>query len=174
MLAKTPSQYEFRRVAQEQSEDAATKNRGGDLMFFSRPGERRDGDPEVPEAVANAAFELKDNGEIARKLIKTDKGYHVVMRTGHRDKMSMSFEEAKERLSMLVQRDERKNAIEAAIDALEKTYPVTLHEENLKDVVIDLSGGPSEPIAAPLDPSLDKPAADAPAPVTGERKPSAD
>ena len=171
MLAKTPSQYEFRRTAQEQSEDAATKSRGGDLTFFSKPGERRGDDPEVPEAVASAAFELKENGEIARKLIKTDKGYHIVMRTGHRDKMSMTFEEAKERLTMLVQREERKNAIEAAIGALEKTYPITLHEENLKDVVIDLSGGPAEPGAGSLDPTLGKPVADAPAPKAGEPKP---
>jgi peptidyl-prolyl cis-trans isomerase C len=174
MLAKAPSQYEFRRIAQEQSEDAATKSRGGDLTFFSRPAERRDGDPEVPEAVANAAFELKDNGEIARKLIKSDKGYHIVMRTGHRDKMSMSFEESKERLAMLVQRDQRKNAIESAIDALEKKYPVALHEENLKDVVIDLSGGPSEPGAGPLEPSIVKPTANIPAPEPGEGKPSAE
>ncbi|MCK9462338.1 MAG: peptidyl-prolyl cis-trans isomerase [Proteobacteria bacterium] len=160
MLAKTPSQYEFRRIAQERSEDAASKNRGGDLTFFPRTAERRDGDPEVPEAVANAAFELKENGEVARKLVKTDKGYHLVMRTGHREKMSMTFEEAKERLTMLVQRDDRKNAIDAAIDALEKKYPVTLHEENLKDVVIDLSGGPpAEQAAGPLEPAaLEKPA----------------
>ena len=170
MLAKTPSQYEFRRAAQEQSEDAATKNRGGDLTFFSKPAERREGDPEVPEAVVSAAFELKENGEIARKLIKTDKGYHIVMRTGHREKMSMSFEEAKERLAMLVQREERKNAIEAAIDALEKTYPIALHEENLKDVVIDLSGGPAEPGGGPLEPSLEKPIVDTPAPKTAEPK----
>ena len=171
MLAKTPSQYEFRRKAQDLSEDAATKSRGGDLTFFARPAERRDGDPEVPEAVANAAFELKENGELARKLVKSDKGYHIVMRTGHRDKMSMSFEEAKERLVMLVQREDRKTAIETAITALEKRFPVALHEENLKDVVIDLSGGPSDPTAGTLDPSMEKPVPNAPAPETAEKKP---
>jgi peptidyl-prolyl cis-trans isomerase C len=170
MLAKTPSQYEFRRAAQEQSEDAATKTRGGDLTFFPRSAEKREGDPDVPEAVVNAAFELKENGEIARKLVKTDKGYHIVMRTGHREKMSMSFEEAKERLTMLVQREERKNAIEAAINALEKTYPITLHEENLKDVVIDLSGGPAEPGGSPLEPALGRPVANGPDPKAEEPK----
>lgn len=164
MLAKTPSQYEFRRAAQEQSEDGATKNRGGDLTFFTRPGERGEGDPEVPEAIANAAFGLKENGEIARSLVKTDKGYHLVMRTGHRDKMSMTFEEAKERLGMLVQREQRKEAIEAKIGALEKAYPITLHEENLKDVVIDLSGGPAN---SPGDELMDPGSAPSPHEVLG-------
>jgi peptidyl-prolyl cis-trans isomerase C len=144
MLAKSPSQYEFRRIAQEQSEDAATKSRGGDLTFFPRQAERGPEDPEVPEAVAAAAFELKENGQIARKLVKSDKGYHIVMRTGHRDKMNLSFEDAKDRLSVLVKRDARKSAIEAAIDGLEKRFPITMHEENLKDVVIDLSEGAKE------------------------------
>ncbi len=39
----------------------------------------------------------------------------------------------------------RKNKVEADIEALKKRFPVELHEENLKDVVIDLSGGPPEP-----------------------------
>jgi peptidyl-prolyl cis-trans isomerase C len=154
MLAKAPSQYEFRRIAQEKSEDASTKARGGDLTFFARPAERGPEDPEVPEAVANAAFELKDNGEIAKKLVKSDAGYHIVMRTGHRDKMSLSFEDAKDRLSVLVRREARKNAIEAAIDALEQRFPIEMHEENLKDVVIDLSGGPTQGAAGSLEGAL--------------------
>lgn len=154
MLAKSPSQYEFRRIAQEQSEDAATKSRGGDLTFFPRAAERGPEDPEVPEAVASAAFGLRENGQIARELVKSDKGYHIVMRTGHREKMNLSFEDAKDRLSVLVKREERKNAIEAAIDALERRYPIAMHEENLKDVVIDLSDGAKEPGpgAAPGEP----------------------
>ena len=144
---KEPSQYEFRRLAQENSEDEATRLRGGDLTFFPRPSERREDDPEVPDAVAEAAFALEENGDISQELVKTDAGFHVVMRTGHRDKMDLSFEEARDRLVMLVKREQRKEAVEAAIDALKERFPVKLHEEHLKDVVIDLSGGPPEPNA---------------------------
>ncbi len=145
ILAKKPSQYEFRRMAQENSEDESTKLRGGDLTFFCRPEDRREGDPEVPKILADAVFALKNNGDIHDKLVETDKGYHIVMRTGHRKKMSLSFEEAKDRLILLVKREMRKNSVEAGIDALKKEFEVELHEENLKDVVIDLSGGPPEP-----------------------------
>ena len=145
ILAKKPSQYEFRRMAQENSEDESTRLRGGDLTFFSRPQDSREGDPKVPKALADAVFSLKENGEIHDKLVETEMGSHIVMRTGHREKMSLSFEEAQDRLTLLVKRETRKDSVEAGIDALKKEFAVKLHEENLKDVVIDLSGGPPEP-----------------------------
>jgi parvulin-like peptidyl-prolyl isomerase len=147
VLKKKPSQYEFRRLAQENSEDEDTRLRGGDLTFFPRPAEHREGDPKVEPEVAEAAFTIKENGDVHPQLVKSSKGYHVIMRTGHRDKMDLSFEDSKDRLVLLVKREERKNKVEAAIDALKEKFPVELHEENLKEVVIDLSGGPPEPNA---------------------------
>jgi len=144
IISKKPSQYEFRKMAQEKSEDSATKLRGGDLTFFPRVEARADGDPEVPSEVVEAAFGLKENGQVSDKIVKSDKGYHIIMRTGHRKAMELSFEEAKDRLGLLVKREDRKNRTEAAIDALKDRFDVTLHEENLKEVVIDLSGGPKQ------------------------------
>jgi len=137
-----PSQYNFRKLAQEKSEDEATKMRGGDLTFFSKPEERRKGDPKIAPAIVKAVFSINKNGDIYNSLIKTDDGYHILMRTGYRKKMKLSFEDARDRIALLVKRETRKNKTEAAIDALTQKYKVTLHEENLKDVVIDLSGGP--------------------------------
>ncbi len=141
---KKVSQHEFRRMAQEQSQDEDTKLRGGDLTFLTRTADRKEEDePQVPEQVVEAAFKLDKNGAIYPELIKSEQGYHIVMRTGHRDKMDLSFEDAKERLTVLVRREKRKDAIENAIDGLKKKFPVEAFEENLKYVVIDLSVGPS-------------------------------
>ncbi|MDD5306293.1 MAG: peptidyl-prolyl cis-trans isomerase [Deltaproteobacteria bacterium] len=147
VLKKKPSQHEFRRLAQENSEDEATRLRGGDLMFFPRTAERKQDDPEVDPAVAEAAFKLKENGEVSPELIKGAKGYHVVMRTGHRDRMDIPYEEAKPRMAVLVQRDLRKDKVEKAVEEIKGRIKVTVSEENLKDVVIDLSSGPPEPDA---------------------------
>jgi parvulin-like peptidyl-prolyl isomerase len=140
-----PSQYEFRRLAQENSEDEATRLRGGDLTFFPMPGEHRGDDPEIPAPVAEAAFRIKENGDILPELVKSDKGFHIIMRTGYRDKMDLGFEETRDRLVMLVQREQRKDDVEKAIDDLQQRFKIELQEENLKDVVIDLTGGPPEP-----------------------------
>jgi hypothetical protein len=67
------------------------------------------------------------------------------MRTGWRDKMDLSFESTRDRLVMLVQRDQRKDAVEKAIDDLRQRFKIEMQEENLKDVVIDLTGGPPAP-----------------------------
>jgi peptidyl-prolyl cis-trans isomerase C len=147
VLKKKPSQHEFRKLAQENSEDEDTRLRGGDLMFFTRPAERKPDDPAVDPAVAEAAFKLRENGEISPQLVKGQKGYHVIMRTGHRDRMDVPFEEAKPRLAVLVQRDLRKDKVEKAVDEIKNRVKVTVYEENLKDVVIDLSSGPPEPDA---------------------------
>ncbi len=142
---KKTSQHEFRRLAQENSEDEATKLRGGDLNFFTRKEDRKENDPDVDTAIVEAAFKLKKNGDIAPGLIKTDKGFHILMRTGHRDKMDLSFEDAKDRLVTLVKREMRKKSVEDAINALKQRFNTEIHEENLKHVVIDLSLGPPKP-----------------------------
>ena len=66
------------------------------------------------------------------------------MRTGHRSKMDLSFEDSKDRIKLLVGRELRKQQVEERIDKLKEKYPVEIFEENLKYVVIDLSqsGGP--------------------------------
>jgi peptidyl-prolyl cis-trans isomerase C len=148
---KKISQHEFRRMAQERSEDEETKLRGGDLTFFTRPAEAKEGDPSIDPAIAEAAFKVKQTGDVYPSLVQTDKGYHIVMRTGHREKMSLSFEDAKERLVALVKREERRTRIEEQIKALEQRFPVQSFEENLKHVVIDLSSpGPDGPMG--MDP----------------------
>jgi peptidyl-prolyl cis-trans isomerase C len=144
MLGKKTSQHEFRRLAQEKTEDTSTKMRGGDLAFFTRPADRKEGDPDIPAAVIEAAFKIEKNGAIHPKLAKSKIGYHLVMRTGHRDRMDLSFEDARDRIAILVRRETRKNSVQEAIDNLKNNFSVEIKEENLKYVVIDLSPGGSE------------------------------
>ena len=143
IIEEKTSQHEFRRLAQEHSDDESTKKRGGDLTFFTKMAERKEGDAEVEPKVGEAAFKIKKNGEVYPKLVESEAGFHIVMRTGHRDKMDLSFEDSKDRLKVLVKRELRKKQIEDAIDALKERFKVEIFEENLKHVVIDLSGPPA-------------------------------
>ncbi len=145
MLADKVSQLEFRRLAQEHSEDKATRTSGGDLAFFTKVEERSEGDSQIDTKIVKAAFKFKKTGEVYPKLVKSSKGYHIVMRTGHRDKMDISFEKARNRLATLVGREQRKEQIGETIEALKEKFGVHVIEENLKYVVIDLSGGPVKP-----------------------------
>lgn len=147
IVSKKTDQREFRKLVQENSEDEATKLRGGDLGFVTLPKDYIEGDPKVDPAVAEAAFKIKENGDVYPELVKTSSGFHILMRTGNRDKMNLSFEDARERLEMIVQRDQRNKKIEDTVEELKNRFKVEVFEENLKYVAIDLSDGPPEPNA---------------------------
>ena len=152
VLSEKVKQQEFRKMAKDNTEDEGTKKHGGDLGFVAKVKDRKEGDPEVPEAIVEAAFKLEKNGEVYPKLVQTDQGYHIIMRTGHRSKMDLSFEDSKDRIKLLVGRELRKQQVEERINKLKEKYPVEISEENLKYVVIDLSqsGGPDN--SAPSEP----------------------
>ncbi len=139
ILDKKVKQQEFRQMAKDNTEDEETKQHGGDLGFFTWAEDRQENDPVVPKALVEAAFKLEKNGEVYPKLIETEKGFHILMRTGHRKKMDFSFEDSKERIKLLVSRDIRKAQVLERINQLKEKYPVEIFEENLKHVVIDLS-----------------------------------
>lgn len=140
ILDRKVKQQDFRKMAKESTEDEETKKQGGDLGFFTRIADRKEGEPEIDPAIVEAVFTLKTNGDVYPKLIQTDKGYHIVMLTGQRKKVDFSFEDSRERLKVLVKRDKRKEAIESSIEKLKERFPVEVYEENLKYVVIELTG----------------------------------
>ncbi len=140
ILDRKVKQQDFRKMAKENTEDAETQKQGGDLGFFTRVADRKKDDPEIDPSIVETVFALKTNGDVYPKLIKTDKGYHIVMLTGQRKKIDFSFEDSRERLKVLVKREKRKEAIESSIEKLKERYPVEIYEENLKYVVIELAG----------------------------------
>ncbi len=152
LLSKKPELHEFRKVAKENTEDEGGKANGGDLGFFTKPEDRAEGDPDVAKPVVDAAFSLKKNSDIYSKPIETDNGYIILMRTGYRAKLDIPFEEAKDRLDVLVRRDLRQKTVEDGIEKLKERFLVNITEENLKHVVIDLSeetsgASPTKPAA---------------------------
>ncbi|MBN2525154.1 MAG: peptidylprolyl isomerase [Deltaproteobacteria bacterium] len=128
-------QYQFRKVAREESEDKATASRGGDLAFFTRDASQSDIAPEVIEA----AYQIHANGELYPQLVKTEAGYHIVMRTGYRKAVDLKYEDARDRIQKLVQRQLHRQKVDEALLSLHKKYSIKLYEENLKHVVIDLT-----------------------------------
>lgn len=76
----------FEDAAKEYSADPGSRTRGGDLGFFTK-GQM------VPE-FEKAAFALK-KGEMTRKPIKSEFGYHIIKLTDTREANIRSFEEVK-------------------------------------------------------------------------------
>jgi peptidyl-prolyl cis-trans isomerase C len=118
----------FRKLVGEFSEDADTKARGGDLQFFSRPSERAEGDPAVPDAVAEAAFSLENLGDVYGQLVRTPAGFHIVRLTSKRKALARTLDHARRPIQNKLWREKREQAVDAFMQQLRAQAKV---EENL-------------------------------------------
>ncbi len=130
----------FRELAEQHNEDLETKTRLGDLQFFSLPAQRLEGDPPVPDAVAEAAFKLEKIGEVAPQLIKTEQGFHIVKLTGKRKELARALDHARRPIQHKLWREKREASIESFVTSLRDKAKV---EENL-EVLSQLKTPPVE------------------------------
>lgn len=112
---------DFVELAKEKSTGPSGKE-GGDLGYFGK-GQM------VPE-FETAAFALKD-GEYTKEPVKTQFGWHVILKTGERDAKPPEFDQVKEQIRQVVLREKyadmltklkEENKLEISDEALKKQY----------------------------------------------------
>jgi len=86
VLQRLKAGEDFAAVAKEVSEDPYTKDKGGELGYFSKG--------EMVQSFEDAAFALKP-GEISN-IVETDYGYHIIKMTDKKDAKTVSLDESKE------------------------------------------------------------------------------
>jgi len=126
----------FREKAKELSIDAETKDRGGDLGYFSKPEERRDDEPEVPKVVADAAWKLDKIGDVTEAPLKTERGYHVIKLTNKKPEMNRSFDSVKRLIENRMLREARRDMMDKFIEDLRNKAKIEIFDENLAKVQI--------------------------------------
>jgi parvulin-like peptidyl-prolyl isomerase len=156
-LQAAPDDMElFRKLAEENTQDAETKPRYGDLRFFSK--EPAEGEAAPPKPVRDAVFALDKTGALAPQAIQSEQGFHVVKMTGERAALERSLEDARRLIQNRLWRKKREDAIERFVGDLRKKGEIKENLALLSQVKID-SQAPATPGAA-LEPSLgdDEPA----------------
>lgn len=144
----------FRSLVEQHTTDEETRPRFGDLRFFSRPSERTETDPDVPAAVAEAAFSIDRIGGVYPELVQTERGFHIVKLTGRRAAMHRTLEEAERPIRNRLHRERREQAIQALIDELRAESDVEENFDVLREVRLDLPEGNSPTVLNPqLDPN---------------------
>jgi len=126
----------FREQAKKHSIDAETRDRGGDLGYFSKPEDRRDDEPQVPAAVARAAWSLQKVGDLAGEPVETDQGFHVVMLTNKKPEMNRSFDSVKRLIENRLLRDARTEVMDKFVEELRAKSDIRFFDENLAKVRI--------------------------------------
>lgn len=118
----------FTDLAKEYSKDDATKDKGGSLGTISY-GDLDDAYDEL----IDAAKKLKD-GEYSTKVITTELGYHVILKTKSYDKKSL--DDLKEKITKILSEDyidANKNSIGlTALQHYRKEYGMDIQDSELK------------------------------------------
>lgn len=139
----------FRQKAREVSLDAETKDRGGDLGYFSKPTERREDEPVLDAKLAEAAWTLANIGDVFGEPVQTSKGFHVVKLTNKRPEMNRTFDSVKRIIESRLLRDKRKEAMDKYVADLRGKANVQVFEENLDKLKVEV-----EPNEAAMPPGM--------------------
>ncbi len=115
VIAKLAKGKKFADLAKENS-TGPTASKGGDLGWFN-PQRMV---PEFSQAVAK----LKDN-EYTKQAIRTQFGYHVILRTGARDGKPPTFEEVKPNISAALEQEH----IQKHINELRKSAKISITKQ---------------------------------------------
>jgi peptidyl-prolyl cis-trans isomerase C len=121
---------DFAKIAREKSIDTGSAKNGGDLGFFSR-GQM------VPE-FEKAAFSLKE-GEVAGP-VQTQFGYHIIKVTGKKEGKVVEFDKVKDLLTQKVSAEKQKEAFDAYMDGLKKSYTVDKNKEAIASMGSSIKG----------------------------------
>ena len=132
----------FRTLVAEFSQDQATKDRGGDLRYFTKDSK------DVPADIVAAAFGLTNLGDVSAP-IKTPNGMAILKLTGRRKALTRTFDEVKTTIKNNLYKDRRKDAMEGFVKRLRDQANIKVDENKLAKVQIEGTGsgfpGPGVP-----------------------------
>lgn len=141
----------FAEFVRQNSEDAATRESGGDLQFFGKPGEskvdRGPAQPEVPPPVALAAYTLDAVGELAREPVKSSAGWHLVQKTGFKRAYKRELNDVKQTIRNKLFRARKTQALEDYVAGLKAKVKIEIDERVLEQAKAPPPG--PEPVLAP-------------------------
>jgi peptidyl-prolyl cis-trans isomerase C len=108
------------RVVRERSTHRESRERDGDLGFFSR-----EGGAAVPAEVAAAAFAMEQVGALSERVVPSahggpanGQGFHVLRLTARREALHRTLQEETARIRTRLERQRREQAEEAAVSAV--------------------------------------------------------
>lgn len=134
----------FRSLSETHNTDPLTSGpRHGDLQFFSADGSRGraaprgNNVPNVPEAVAQAAFAITGIGGIHGEIVETEAGFHIVKLTSRRSALSRSFDEARGPIQNRLWRERRQSAVDEFVAELRQNAEIEENTAALANVRIE-------------------------------------
>ena len=114
----------FRDLVAKYSEDADSRQRGGDLMQFDQKSTL------YPPAVVAATFALKEPGDLS-DLVSTPQGFAILKLTERRPALSRSLDESKTEIQRRLLDDLRNKKKKEFVDEARKQVKIEIFEDEL-------------------------------------------
>jgi peptidyl-prolyl cis-trans isomerase C len=135
----------FADFAKKHSEDKVTRESGGDLQFFAKPGEARVDRPpllgEVAPPVALAAFGVEKVGGIAPAPVKTSAGWHLVQKTGFRRPYKRELADVQTNIRNKLFRLRKSEAMQNYVKDLKEKSKIEVDEKALAEAKVEVKPG---------------------------------
>lgn len=124
IIEKLKNGEDFSTLAKEYSDDEGSKENGGDLGYFNT------GD--MVQEFETAAYKL-DVNEYTTEPVKTTYGYHIIMKTGQKNKPSYKKSKDTIKEKIVEQKKEEDSTISVkAMIALRKKYNIKIKDKKIK------------------------------------------
>jgi hypothetical protein len=130
-LALEGNYQELARIAKHESEDKETRKYAGMLGIFSREqGIKRFG-----RLITNTLFGMKGaGGQVYPKLLKTKKGFHILILIERYKEVHQSYKEVESGLRAQLYREKRELELDKFVEEFKHKHLLELYFENLKFV----------------------------------------
>lgn len=119
----------FKDLAKKYSQDKSNASNGGDLGYFNLT--------DMVEEFSNAVKELKNN-EYTKDPVKTEYGYHIILKTGEKDKAKLKDvkDDIKEKIKTEKLNNDNSLYYET-LKAIREDNKIKWNDDNLKDAYND-------------------------------------
>jgi peptidyl-prolyl cis-trans isomerase D len=125
---------EFGELARKYSQDPGTAQRGGDLLYFAEDGILGSGEA-LDKDLVSAAFGLKEVYDLSG-VVRSSKGYHVVMLLARRPGENRTLEDAREELRIVLAREKLQKERDGFLDGVMKFEDWTVNSAALANLKI--------------------------------------
>jgi peptidyl-prolyl cis-trans isomerase C len=109
LLAKVKAGGDFAKLAQENSDDPGSKQRGGDLTWVAKG--------QTVPPFEKAAFALKKPNDLA-PVVETEYGFHVIQLLEHQDAGLLPFDEVKDKIAAFLKQQQQREKFQDHVNKL--------------------------------------------------------
>ncbi len=146
ILAHKDDDTYFFNLVKAKSDDEELRTRGGELAYLSR----EELTSKYGKEFADAAFGLASINDITPKPVETKDGFYIIKLRGRRQAINRTLEDVKETIRMKLYSEKRQKALEDWVESLKKKYNVTILEQNLAKIKVDVPpSGETQPTPKP-------------------------